>query len=281
MDKERFCKHCGKKVEIENAVFCTGCGKRLDEKKPVSVIKVALIVFAALLLITGIGAGLYYVFSARYSDEEYISDDDDTASLKPTKHADKPTPEPTEEVIPSVTEEPEPAPTETPEPTQEIANIDLSVPGNDATDADSIHEYKIVIDDVTWEEACRAAADFEGGYLVHINTKEEYDYLIDYITKSGYDKNIFWIGARREDTPALYKWADQKGGLVGGSINSSEYWLDGEPSFYDSDTGTFENYVEMFYSKKSGKWVFNDVQNDVIELLPNYSGKMGYIVEID
>ena len=37
----------------------------------------------------------------------------------------------------------------------------------------------------------------------------------------------------------------------------------------------------MFYSKKNKKWVLNDVQNDVLQLLPSYTGKMGYIIEID
>ena len=32
MDKQLFCKYCGKKIEVENAIFCTGCGKRLDDE---------------------------------------------------------------------------------------------------------------------------------------------------------------------------------------------------------------------------------------------------------
>ena len=40
MDKQQFCKYCGKKIEVENAIFCTGCGKIWDLKDS-SIEKVA------------------------------------------------------------------------------------------------------------------------------------------------------------------------------------------------------------------------------------------------
>lgn len=163
----------------------------------------------------------------------------------------------------------------------DIVKADPSIPGSDANDPNGIHTYKIVIDDVTWTGAYEGAKEFEGGYLVHINSKEEYDHIIDFINKSGYDNKIFWVGARRNDEPAIYRWVDRENNLVGDNLLESEFWFDGEPTYYDSETATFETCVEMFYSKSKDKWVLNDVQEDVLELLPGYTGKMGYIVEID
>ena len=170
---------------------------------------------------------------------------------------------------------------ETPVANTDIVKADPSIPGSDANDPNGIHTYKIVIDDVTWTGAYEGAKEFEGGYLVHINSKEEYDHIIDFINKSGYDNKIFWVGARRNDEPAIYRWVDRENNLVGDNLLESEFWFDGEPTYYDSETATFETCVEMFYSKSKDKWVLNDVQEDVLELLPGYTGKMGYIVEID
>lgn len=320
MDKQQFCKYCGKKIEVENAIFCTGCGKRLDDaqttepekpvkakdpvkeenkeqvksedikpvenkdttseddsKKPVSIVKVALIVFGALLAISLIGFGIYKLATRSVVEDEVNNDDgdddDDIIVAKPTDRSDDPEP----------TKEPEIITQGDPEPTEEPVIVE-SIPGSDDKDPNGLHIYKIVIDDVTWEEACRDTKTLfgdEGGYLVHINTQEEYDYIVDFIEKAGYEDRIFWIGAKREESPAVYKWVDQDGNLVGDNLNNLEYWLEGEPSFYDDSTSTFETCVEMFYSKKNKKWVLNDVQNDVLELLPSYTGKMGYIIEID
>ena len=323
MDKQLFCKYCGKKIEVENALFCTGCGKRLDDapvndkeetakekepvietekepdksknvsdtkpvdnkdmtdedsKKPVSIVKVALVVFASLLVLALIGLGIYKIATRSVVEDEVTvdddNDDDGIIAVNPTDTPDAP--EPTKESPIITLGNP-------PEPTIEPV-IAASVPGSDDTDPNGLHTYKIIIDDVTWEDALRDTKTLfgdEGGYLVHINTKEEYDYIVDFIKKAGYEDRIFWIGAKRQESPAVYKWVDQDGNLVGDNLNNLEYWLEGEPSFYDDSTSTFETCVEMFYSKKNKKWVFNDVQNDVLELLPSYSGKMGYIIEID
>lgn len=323
MDKQLFCKYCGKKIEVENALFCTGCGKRLDDapvndkeetakekepvietekepdknenaadatpsdnsdtadeasKKPVSIVKVALIVFVSLLVLALLIFGVYKIATRSVVEDEVTvdddNDDDGIIAVNPTDTPDAP--EPTKESPIITLGNP-------PEPTIEPV-IAASVPGSDDTDPNGLHTYKIIIDDVTWEDALRDTKTLfgdEGGYLVHINTKEEYDYIVDFIKKAGYEDRIFWIGAKRQESPAVYKWVDQDGNLVGDNLNNLEYWLEGEPSFYDDSTSTFETCVEMFYSKKNKKWVFNDVQNDVLELLPSYSGKMGYIIEID
>lgn len=251
------------------------------ESKPVSILKVAGIVFAVLLLVSGIVFAAFSLFK-KDGNEPVVVNQNDTDDDNDGDETDI-TPEVTEAV--TVVETPTPEVVVTEEVKPEITPTPIVVysdtPGSDVKDPEGIHTYKIVIDDVTWQEALFEASMFEGGYLLHINTKEEFDYVTDFIEKSGYGKSIFWIGARREEDPAVYKWADQNGNLVGGSINDLEYWLDKEPTFYDKETGTFELYVDMFYSSSAKKWVLNDVQNDVLELIPGYTGKMGYIVEIE
>ena len=40
-----------------------------------------------------------------------------------------------------------------------------------------------------------------------------------------------------------------------------------------------EAYMEMFFDKTSGRWVFNDVPNDIIAAVPGYAGLVAYLVE--
>ena len=42
-----------------------------------------------------------------------------------------------------------------------------------------------------------------------------------------------------------------------------------------------ERYMNMFYVKKENRYIWNDVANDIIKVVPGYEGKVGYIVEIE
>ncbi len=158
--------------------------------------------------------------------------------------------------------------------------------GDDSIDADAIHNYKIVTGDVTWLQAFRSSLNYENGYLAHINSQEEMDYIADLIEQQGYGSYIFWIGAKREKDGREYHWVDSNMHLVGDSLNHEPDWLrivadDGtvtqEPSFW-GDQNEDETCVDMF--QRNGEWVWNDVQND-LPALNVYNGKIGYIVEME
>lgn len=146
-----------------------------------------------------------------------------------------------------------------------------------------IHRYSYIVDDCTWTEAFYRAQE-QGGYLARINSREEYDQITSDIERMGYEKKQWFIGAGREYGSTAYYWLDENGNVYGDKLNDSDYWansewLSGEPS-YRSD-GTEELYVEMFYSSSLGRWVWNDCADDVIGIVPSYSGKVGYIIEYE
>lgn len=150
---------------------------------------------------------------------------------------------------------------------------------------EKIHSYEIIIDDVTWTEAYEDCLN-RGGYLVHINSEEEYQTIINQINTENYSNKIFWLGAKRESINKYeYKWIAQNGNPEDETLNIDEkylkFWMDNEPSFMDDELQVEEEYVHMLYLKSQNSWVWNDVPNDVIAIANNYSGLIGYICEYE
>lgn len=149
------------------------------------------------------------------------------------------------------------------------------------------HYYELYIEDCTWEEAYQACLD-RGGYLIRIDSTEEYYSIISQIEQQGYQNKIFWLGGAQYD--GKYWWVyhdnDKNSDWVGDVCLNEDYpfndlWLDGEPSYYDDQTNTYEDKMDMFYASKLEKWIWNDVPNDILSVVTGYSGKIGYICEYE
>lgn len=158
----------------------------------------------------------------------------------------EPTPTPTvpvETVVP--TETPTPTPTPKPEPT-----------------------YEVVTADVSWADA-EAAAEAKGGHLVVIDSAEKWTRVAQLADESGL--TYVWIGLHRTDSGEL-AW-------VKDNVDPVYNWASGEPSVHDTN-GAAEDYVLI--TRTSSGWYYNDCIGDPAGRYPQfYSGKIGYIIEID
>lgn len=155
------------------------------------------------------------------------------------------TPTPTVSVAtPAPTETPTPTPTPKPEPT-----------------------YEVVTADVSWADA-EAAAEAKGGHLVVIDSAEKWTRVAQLADESGL--TYVWIGLHRVDSKLAW---------VRDNVDPVYNWASGEPSVHDTN-GAAEDYVLI--TRTADGWYYNDCIGDPAGRYPQfYSGKIGYIIEID
>ena len=143
----------------------------------------------------------------------------------------------------------------------------------------TIHRYTYHVEACTWIGAYSSAIE-KGGYLVHIDSQEEWDHIIQEIESLGYQDKYFFIGGRRNLNGTSYHWVEQNGVLSEVPLNDEQFWgnelwFDGEPSIeYNGDE---EFFMEM-NRDLSGVWGLNDVKQNMLYYQPN---KIAYIVEYD
>ncbi|MGN0361019.1 MAG: lectin-like protein [Hominisplanchenecus sp.] len=151
---------------------------------------------------------------------------------------------------------------------------------------EEIHEYIICKEDCTWLEAFEYCKE-RGGYLVRINSQKELKHIRELIKEKGYEKIQFYIGMRRDPNQKEYYLVDENNELVGQRMDNGytewceNVWLEGEPTYRDEVLKIEETCVSLFRYSKTGKWVFNDVPEDLIGALSTNKGKVGYICEIE
>lgn len=159
------------------------------------------------------------------------------------------------------------------------------VNSNQRVDDTSIHNYEIIVADVTWSEAF-AECIARGGYLCRINSAKENERIKELLNNQNI-RGVVYLGGMRDENSSEYHWIDYNMDPYDEVINDGEYtqfWYDGEPSYVDYVDGKeiIEKYMVLIYLGSTKEWVWNDVCDDVFSLAPDfYSGKLSYICEYE
>ncbi len=286
------CPNCKSPVD-KDAVFCEVCGARIDGgKRKSEPSRIPVVIVSSILFLSAVGGLAFWVVS-----DDYHGDGAAVAAGTENSAGAADTEEGVQETQPAEAGE-------DPQSDQASgAGQDETQPGDDGTGAQApedqqqqqetqpaydpteggIHRYEYVVSDCTWSEAYQNCLN-SGGYLVRINSKEEFDYIISEIDQQQLTNIQFRVGGRRDANSQDYYWVDASNQLYGEKINSDTYWcaglwLQGEPSF--SDGQTEENSLDIFYYGNEGRWVLNDVPDNLLSTAPEFSGKIGYICEYE
>lgn len=264
-----------------------------DDNKKTNSNKKGLIIFLSVLIgILIIGIIITSIIIIKRKAEESAFDRDDTSiitesDMNSSDDQDDELPEEGSE-IGSETNEADTEEASTEAQTNEVETQEETEPptepvilGDYTNNAEKINTYKIIISDNSWTEAYNEALEYENGYLVHINSQKEFDHIVNQIAAEGHESKIFWLGGMRTGNSSSYNWIDSMGSSTGPELNSQNFWMSDEPSFYDYDLDMDEKYMNTFFHTSSGQWVVNDAPNSLVSIIPSYSGKTGYIVEIE
>ena len=154
---------------------------------------------------------------------------------------------------------------------------------NEADIVSAGHSYRLVVSDCTWQQAFQNAVA-AGGRLATFETADEFNSIIAQIGQAGLSQIMFRIGGRRDPNSTQYFWTDSSNSLSGEVLNNPSSWaytawMKGEPSIQDGNIQ--ETCMDMYYYQPEGRWVLNDVPDDIISVVPGYSGMLGYIIEFD
>ena len=295
-----FCKKCGQQI-IEGTKFCMKCGTPVDSFTiPVSSVipqkqhkntgKIIVIILVSVIMIGLLLIGGMFVLENFWGNRNIQVEEEDKDE-KEDKESDTNYISNTEimegtEVISGteiLADTEIFADTESIADTEILADTEIFNETEDETEheTEQLHKYEIVLKDISWTEAYKEAKSASNKYLVNIDSAKEWELIQSMLEDEKYKNCIFWIGAVRKGNESDYYWIDNKGSYVGDSLNDNSNWLTGEPTFYDDDLDLEERYVDIFFYKSENRWVWNDTIDDLVGLFSSYSGKIGYIVEIE
>lgn len=247
------CKNCGYQ-NTEGASYCRSCGAPLSGASlPQKNFPKWIFGLAAIIVILIIAGLVIFLHESNAVDHKSTPRQDETLSAQASSASE-------DNAAPTLD--------------------DLGDPPYPQDDG-GIHRYSYEILDCGWNEAFRLAQE-AGGYLAHINSEEEFNYIVGEIENKGYHKIQFHIGGRRDGGDQNYYWVDYDDQTYGDSLNNSMghwFWMIGEPSF-ECD-GAEERYLNIFYYNKQERWVANDEPENSVAQVPKFSGHVGYIVEYD
>lgn len=143
------------------------------------------------------------------------------------------------------------------------------------------HTYEYICGKRSWSEA-QAIAKEKGGYLVHFDDMDEFNYVTRQLNRKGYRDIRFLIGGKRAEGSQDYYWVDTDDKPFGEKLNSpkawcSPLWYSGEPTF--EWQGVEECYLQLAFMTDVSQWVLNDIDDN--QGYPKDPKCHGFIIEFE
>lgn len=222
----KLCPKCGAE-NSNNDRYCQKCGNILsDDSKTEGNVISTMTIIAGILAIVLVAGGTTLLIRSLGRN----SDVPENAAVSEAE------PEPTQES--ESTQESKTESESTPIPD------DVNIPKGAVTFQD--HSYYIFDDNCSsWEEA-RDYCKSRGGYLAVINSKQEDDFLFEFMLDSG--RNEVYFGFSDAEAEGNWKWVDNK------SSSYLNWGINDDGEIEPNQDAKDENYAEYDASLISGRW---------------------------
>lgn len=143
------------------------------------------------------------------------------------------------------------------------------------------HRYELICADVSWDEARELCME-KGGYLATITSPAEQDIVQKQIEDENLQEISFYVGYRRAewvgDEFMEPRWINADESFTSAD-HMHGFWKYSVPE-YDYEQSQWEDTVCGLIKYVGGIYLF-DAPDNLVEVSPEYSGKMGYICEFD
>lgn len=147
-----------------------------------------------------------------------------------------------------------------------------------------IHTYRFVQEDVTYNLAAARARSM-GGYLVRIDSQEEYNTVLEQLRDEqawGSDVLGYYIGGRRCAAQGCYYLTDQNGKVsTDHFVGNGQDWFWGPNESSCGIPDSNRTALSIAYNDDLEDWYGEDTIEDILTDHPEFSGQIGYIVEIE
>ena len=143
------------------------------------------------------------------------------------------------------------------------------------------HRYELICADVSWDEARELCME-KGGYLATITSPAEQDIVQKQIEDENLQEISFYVGYRRAewvgDEFMEPRWINADESFTSAD-HMHGFWKYSLPE-YDYEQSQWEDTVCGLIKYVGGIYLY-DAPDNLVEVSPEYSGKMGYICEFD
>jgi hypothetical protein len=151
------------------------------------------------------------------------------------------------------------------------------------------HKYELVVQDCSWSEAQKICLD-KGGYLATVSCTDEAKVISELIKNEGYMDIGFFVGYRSSEWVGdnFYgsRWINKDGSYQEEKTSRYDFWNYYYPGHKDGDDewyfkgGDQEVGLAKYYDGTEMISIF-EAPDNILDVSPEYAGKIGFVCEYD
>ncbi len=151
------------------------------------------------------------------------------------------------------------------------------------------HKYELIVQDCSWNDAQKICLE-KGGYLATVTCTDEAKVISELIKEEGHTDKAFFVGYRScewvGDTFCSFRWINKDGSYQEVMPSMYDFWDYHSPGYdYTKNEWSFEGGEQevglvKFFEEDGMIYIF-DAPDRILNVSPEYTGKLGFVCEYD